>query len=74
MCDEISYKFAGNVYGYKNLSVQNLGLILINKMATIANCFENYKGDLNLEMFQLALSNLHKRYMPRKISLIIILA
>ena len=35
---DIFTKFAGNVYGYKNLSVQNFGLILKNKMAAIANC------------------------------------
>ena len=33
-------KFAGNVYGYKNLSVQNFSLILKNKMAAIANCLK----------------------------------
>ena len=30
-------KFAGNVYGYKNLSVQNFRLFLKNQMAAIAN-------------------------------------
>ena len=66
---DIFTKFAGNVYGYKNLSVQNFGLIL-RKKAAIA-FFENYK---NLEIFQLASSNLHQRYMARKASLIVILA
>ena len=33
----------GYVYGYENLSVQNFGLILKNKMATIANCFKIIK-------------------------------
>ena len=42
-------------------------------MAAIAN-FENRKGALNLEIFQLASSNLHKSYMARKASLIVILA
>ena len=37
---DIFTKFAGNVYGYKNLSVQNFGLILKNKMAAIANCLK----------------------------------
>ena len=36
--------------------------------------FENNKGALNLEIFQLASSNLHKGYMARKASLIAILA
>ena len=36
-------KFAGNVYGYKNLSLQNFGLILKNKMAAIANCLKIIK-------------------------------
>ena len=35
--------------------------------------FENHKGALNLEIFQLASSTLHKRYMARKASLILIL-
>ena len=34
--NNIFTKFAGNVYGYENLSVQNDGLILKNKMAVIA--------------------------------------
>ena len=33
---DIFAKFAGNVYGYENLSVQNFGLILKNKKATKA--------------------------------------
>ena len=36
-------KFAGNVYGYENLSVQNLGLILKKKMAAIDNCLKIIK-------------------------------
>ena len=36
--------------------------------------FKNHKGALNLEIFQLASSNLHKSYMARKTSLIVILA
>ena len=36
-------KFAGNVYGYENLSVQNFGLILKNKMTAIANCLKIIK-------------------------------
>ena len=35
--------FAGNVYGYENLSVQNFSLILKNKMAAIANCLKIIK-------------------------------
>ena len=34
---DIFTKFAVNVYGYKNLSVQNFGLIFKNKMAAISN-------------------------------------
>ena len=36
--------------------------------------FENHQGALNLEIFHLALWDLHKRYMARKASLIVILA
>ena len=35
---DIVIKFAGNVYGYENLSLQNFGLILKNKIAAITNC------------------------------------
>ena len=67
-------KYAENVYGYENLYVQNFGLILKIKMAAIANLFENHKGALNLEIFQLASSNLHKSFLAEKASLIVILA
>ena len=40
MYKDIFTKFAGNVYGYENLSVQNFGLILKNKMTSIANCLK----------------------------------
>ena len=40
---DIFTKFAGNVYGYENLSVQNFALVLKHKMATIANCLKNIK-------------------------------
>ena len=42
---DIFTKFAGNVYGYENLSLQNFSLILKNKMAAIANCLKiiNFK-------------------------------
>ena len=36
--------------------------------------FERHKDALNLEILQLASSNLHKRYMARKDSLIVIVA
>ena len=71
---DIFTKFTGNVYGYESLSVQKFGLILKNKMAAIAKLFENHKGALNLEIFQLASSNSHKRFMARKASLIVIFA
>ena len=74
ICKNIFTKFAGNVYGYKNLSVHNFGYILENNIAAIAKLFENHKGALNLETFQLASSNVHKSYMARKASLIVILA
>ena len=56
------------------MSVQNFDLILKNKMAAIANMFEKCKYALNLKILQLASSNLHKRYMAGKASLIVILA
>ena len=40
---DISTKFAGNVYGYGNLSLQHFSLILKNKMAAIANCLKIIK-------------------------------
>ena len=39
---DIFSKFAGNVYGYENMSVQNFGLIL-KKMAAKANCLKIIK-------------------------------
>ena len=39
---DIFTKFTGNVYGYENMSVQNFGLILKNKMAAITDFFENH--------------------------------
>ena len=62
---DIFIKLAGNVYGYKNLSLQNFG--------RHSQLFKNHKVFLNLEIFQLASSYLHKRYMARKASLIVIL-
>ena len=41
--NDIFTKFAGNVYGYKNLSLKNFSLILKNKMAAIANCLKIVK-------------------------------
>ena len=40
---DIFTKFAGNVYGYENLSLQNFSMILKNKMAAIANCLKIIK-------------------------------
>ena len=51
---------------------KNFGLILNNKMAAIANYFENHKGALNLEILRLASSNLHKSYMAKEASLVVI--
>ena len=36
-------KFAGNVYGYENLSLKNFSLILKNKMTAVANCLKIVK-------------------------------
>ena len=41
--NDIFTKFAGNVYGYENLSLQNFSLILKNKIAAIANCLKIIK-------------------------------
>ena len=41
--EDIFTKFAGNVYGYENLSLNNFSLTLKNKMATIANCLKIVK-------------------------------
>ena len=41
--EDIFTKFAGNVYGYENLSLKNCSLILKNKMSAIANCLKIVK-------------------------------
>ena len=41
--EDIFTKFAGNVYGYENLSRKKFTLILKNKMAAIANCLKIVK-------------------------------
>ena len=43
ICKDIFTKFAENVYGYANMSVQNFGLMLKNKMAAIAVCLKIIK-------------------------------
>ena len=40
---DIFTKFAGNVYSYENLSLQNFSRIWKNKMAAIANCLKIIK-------------------------------
>ena len=40
---DIFTKCVRNVYGCKNMSVQNFGLILKNKMAAIADCLKIIK-------------------------------
>ena len=70
---DIFIKFAGNLYGYKNLSLQNFGLIFEKRNGRHSQLFKNHKVVLNLEIFQLASSYLHKRYMARKASLVVIL-
>ena len=73
ICKDIFIKFAGNVYGYKNLSLQNFDLILKQQNGRHSQLFRNHKVVLNLEIFQLASSYFHKKYMARKASLIVIL-
>ena len=68
---DIFTKSAGNVYGYDSLSAKFWPHF--EKHGHYRQLFEN-KGVLNLEIFQLASSNLHKSYMARKASLIVILA
>ena len=43
MYKDIFTKFARNVYGYDNLSLQTFSLILKNKMAAKANCLKIIK-------------------------------
>ena len=69
---DIFIKFAGNVYGYKNLSAK-FWPHFEKQNGHHSQLFKNHKVVLNLEIFQLASSNLHKRYMVRKASLIVIL-
>ena len=49
-------------------------ILVVKQNGRHGQLFENHKGALNLEILQLASSNLHKRYMARKASLIAILA
>ena len=58
----------------KNLSVQNFGLILKKQYGHHSQLFQSHTGAVNLEILQVASSNLHKRYMAVKASLIVILA
>ena len=44
------------------MTMKNFGLILKNKNGRHIQLFENDKGALNLQIFQLASSNLHKGY------------
>ena len=69
---DIFITFAGNVYGYENLSLQKVWPHFEKQMAAI-QLLKNRKAVLNLEIFQLASSYLHKRYMARKARLIVIL-
>ena len=66
--EDIFTKFAGNVYVsskfWPHFEKQN---------SRHSQLFKNHKVVLNLEIFQLASSYLHKRYMARKDSLIVIL-
>ena len=56
--EDIFTKFAGNVYGYENLSLKNFSLILKKKVAAIANCLNVYGYEnLSLKNFSLILKN-----------------
>ena len=63
------YKFAGNVYGYK----KPVSAKFWPHFEKQSQLFKNHKVVLTLEIFQLASSYLHKRYMARKAILIVIL-
>ena len=67
-------KFAGNDFDCENLSVQNFGLILKKQNGRHNQLFENYKGTLNLEIFQLAHQICTKDIWHRNASLLVILA
>ena len=67
-------KFARNVYDYENLSVQTFWPHFDKQNGSNSQLIENHKIALNLEIFQLVSSNLHKSYMARKASLVVILA
>ena len=56
---DIISKFAGNVYGCENISVQNFILILKNKMAATAEW--GYKDALKLEVFQIGFIKVAQR-------------
>ena len=70
---DIFTKFAGNVYGYENLCAK-FWPHFEKQNGHHRQLFENHTGALILEIFQLALSNLHKRYMARNASVIVNLA
>ena len=64
-------KFAGNVYGYENLSAKFWPHFeILKKQNHHSQLFEIHKGAVNLEIFQLASLNLHKSDMARKASLV----
>ena len=58
----------------KTCLCENFGLMLKNTNGRHSQLFEKHKDALNLEILQVASSNLHKRYVARKASLSVILA
>ena len=68
---DIYSKFAGNVYGH---ACPKFWPHFEKQNGHYSQLFKIHKDALNLETLQLALSNLHKRYMARKASLVVILA
>ena len=72
-CKDFFIKFAGNVYGYEKPVAAKFWPHFEIQNGRHSQLFKNHKVVLNLEIFQLASSNVHKRYMARKASLILIL-
>ena len=70
---DILTKFAGNVFTAMKTCLCKILAHYEKQNGRHSQLFENHKVALNFEIFQLASTNLHKRYMPRKASLIVIL-
>ena len=70
---DIFIKFTGNVLWLQKPVSANFWPHFDKQNGHHSQLFKNHKVVLNLEIIQLASSNLHKRYMARKASLIVIL-